>query len=84
MNTKEDIYYLVIVRENILDPLWDKTTTHNTFCGKLVNQNNGRFYFELNGSGALVIIPHDWIDWMAPSQVLWDLRRKNNEHTRNN
>ena len=82
MNTyTEDIYYIVTVREGILDPLWDKTTTRNTFCGKLVNQNNGRFYFELNGSDALVIIPHDWIDWMAPSKVLWDLRRKNSERT---
>lgn len=72
----EDIYYLVKVREDIFDPLWDKTTTYKMLCGKLVNQNNGRFYFELNGSDALVIIPHDWIDWMAPSKVLWDLGRK--------
>jgi hypothetical protein len=85
MNTyTEDIYYIVKVREDIFDPLWDKTTARKTLCGKLVNQNNGRFYFELNGSGALVIIPHGWIDWMAPSKVLWDLRRKNDEHTRNN
>jgi hypothetical protein len=78
---KEDIYYIVKVREDIFDPLFDKTTVHRTFCGKLVNHNNGRFYFELNGSDALVIIPHGWIDWMAPSKVLWDLRRKNDGHT---
>ena len=51
MNTyKEDIYYIVKVREDIFDPLFNKTTIHRTFCGKLVNHNNGRFYFELNGS----------------------------------
>lgn len=82
MNTyKENIYYIVKVREDIFDPLFDKTTIRRTFCGVLVNQNNGKFYFELNGSGALVIIPHSWIDWMAPSKALWDLRRKENEHT---
>lgn len=73
---KEDIYYIVKVREDIFSPFWGKTTTSRTFCGKLVNQNNDRFYFELNGSDALVIIPHSWIDWMSPSKVLWDLRRK--------
>ena len=40
------------------------------FCGALVNQTDGNFYFELNGSRAMVIIPHSWIEWMAPSKKL--------------
>ena len=30
------------------------------------------FYFELNSSDALVIIPHSWIEWMAPSKIIWE------------
>lgn len=32
--------------------------------------------FKLNGSGALVIIPFDWIEYMAPSKVYWERERK--------
>lgn len=77
MACDRDIYYIVKVKENgIVDNLFYKTTAGHSFCGKLVNQNLGNFYFELNGSEALVIIPHGWIEWMAPSKVHWDLMRK--------
>ena len=46
------------------------------FSGKIVNQTAGNIYFELNGSGGLVIIPHEWINWLAPSKVLWEHRRQ--------
>ena len=78
-NKEEDIYYIVKVKEDIVDHLFCKTTASTTFCGVLVNQNFGNFYFELNGSKALVIIPHSWIEWMAPSKVLWESRRKDYE-----
>ena len=71
-----DIYYLVVLKDNIESELFYKSTVHNKLCGCLVNQHDGNFYFELNGSNALVIIPHEWIKWMAPSEVLWELRRK--------
>ena len=71
-----DIYYIVKVRENIPDALFYKTTVFHKFCGKLVNQTGSNFYFELNGSNALVIIPHSWVEWMAPSTILWFLKEK--------
>ena len=49
-----------------------KTTYSNIFRGRLVNQNGRNFYFELNSSNALVIIPHSWIEWMAPSKIIWE------------
>ena len=77
---EKDIFYIVKVKEDyIVDNLFYKTTARYNFCGKLVNQNLGNFYFELNGSNALVIIPHSWIEWMAPSKVLWDMQRKKEE-----
>ena len=80
MSYKEkDIYYIVKVKEDVVDGLFHHTTIRHKFCGKLVNQNNGNFYFELNGAGGLVIIPHGWIEWMAPSKVHWDLMRKRDE-----
>lgn len=74
----KDIYYIVKVKD-VTDDMFCKTTVNKMFCGKLVNQNDGKFYFELNGSNALVIIPHGWIEWMAPSKVLWDMQRKKDE-----
>lgn len=67
---KEDIYYIVKIKENAQDGLFYQTTVNKMFCGILVNQLGGNFYFELNGSKALVIIPHSWIEWMAPSKEL--------------
>lgn len=72
-----DIHYIVKVNKTEIDSselgyMFYKTTCSNIFCGRLVNQNNGNFYFELNNSNALVIIPHSWIEWMAPSKISWE------------
>ena len=70
MNVFKETYYIVKVKDDIRDIMFYKTTVSRMFCGTLVNQNGGNFYFELNGSKALVIIPHSWIEWMAPSKNL--------------
>lgn len=67
MNNNKEIYYTVKLRQDIEENiLFTETTCSNGFSGKLVNQNGRNFYFELNGSDAIVIIPHAWIDWMVP------------------
>jgi hypothetical protein len=43
------------------------TSIRTEFCGYLVNQTPTTFYFELNGSRNLVLIPHSKIEWMAPA-----------------
>ena len=75
----KNVYYIVKVRDDIRDAAFYKTTVSGVFCGTLVNQNGVNFYFELNGSKALVIIPHSWIEWMAPSKELNDMQRRENE-----
>ena len=65
-----DVYYIVRLKENFTMPL---TTINREFCGKIVNQNGSNFYFELNGSDALVIIPHKEVEWLAPSKELWNI-----------
>ena len=72
-----DIHYIVKINKDKIDSselgyMFYKTTCPNIFCGQLVNQNNENFYFELNNSNALVIIPHSWIEWMAPSKIIWE------------
>lgn len=57
------------------DYLFFKTTCSNIFYGKLVNNSGSNFYFELKDSNDLVIVPHNWIKWMAPSKLL---KEKNN------
>lgn len=54
------------------------TTVQHIFCGYLVNNANGHFYFELNGCSMLVIIPHQAIDKMAPSKKHFELFQANN------
>lgn len=72
-----DVYYIVKIKEDKiysyeLGYMFNETTCSKLFCGRLVNQNDKNFYFELNSSNALVIIPHSWIEWMAPSKKLWE------------
>ena len=72
-----DIHYIVKINKNKIDSIelcymFYKTTFSNIFYGRLVNQNSRNFYFKLNNSNALVIIPHSWIEWMAPSKIIWE------------
>lgn len=63
------IYYIVSLKQRYIYEL-HLTTITREFCGRIENQTSTNIYFRLNGSDALVIIPHSWIEWMAPSKEL--------------
>lgn len=63
------VEYIVCLKNDFFMP---KTTIKRQFCGKLENIANDRFYFRLNGSNAIVIVPYNEIDWMAPSKEFWE------------
>lgn len=65
-----EIYYIVSIKERHIYDL-HLTTITKEFCGRIENQTSTSIYFRLNGSDALVIIPHNWIEWMAPAKKLW-------------
>jgi len=65
-----EIYYIVSIKERYIYDL-HLTTITKEFCGRIENQTSTSIYFRLNGSDALVIIPHNWIEWMAPAKELW-------------
>ena len=72
-HTKSDtrptnILYLVTIKEDYIHKL-SGTTIQNGFCGYEVNQAGRNIYFELYETNALVIIPHQWIEIMAPVKV---------------
>ena len=67
---KPEIYYIVSIKERYICEL-HLTTITKEFCGRIENQTSTSIYFRLNGSDALVIIPHSWIEWMAPAKKLW-------------
>lgn len=71
-NEIDDIYYIIELNEKADWKLRSLTTIVPRFCGKLINHhNNGNFYFELNGHpNSIIIVPHSWIKWMAPSKEL--------------
>lgn len=62
-----EIYYIVSIKEKYICEL-HLTTIAKGFCGRIENQTSTSIYFRLNGSDALVIIPHSWIEWMAPTK----------------
>lgn len=62
-----DIYYIVHLSDKAYDNLPIKATNLKlTFCAKLVNFGNGRFYFERE-EGGIIIIDYAFIDFMAPA-----------------
>lgn len=73
---KEDIYYIVGLREEAIQNL-KLTTINKEFCGKIIYEAYNNIYFELNGSGAMVIIPEKWISFCAPSKKLWKEEKTN-------
>lgn len=68
----EKFYYIVRLKDEFKSNL-SLTTINKDFCGRFIHQSYGNLYFELNGSGALVIIPEKWIESCAPHKALWDI-----------
>ena len=62
---EKHIPYVVHLNQHFYMPY---TVIGRTFCGFLVNNANGKFFFELDKSKMLVIIPYNEIEWMAPSK----------------
>lgn len=67
---KEDIYYIVKIKEEYLPNLKLTTISSGYFCGKIF-MTGSNYVFKLNGSGAIVEIPRYYIEFIAPSKVLW-------------
>ena len=67
----DDIYYIVSIKDKYKNKL-KLTTISKEFCGKFHHQAHGIVWFKLNGSGALVAVPDEWIEYIAPSKILWD------------
>lgn len=66
-----NIYYIVGLKDDCKHNL-RLTTINKEFCGRFIHQSHGNLYFELNGSGALVIVPEEWVSYCAPSMKLWN------------
>lgn len=68
---KKDIYYIVGIKSERLSSL-ENTTINKEFCGRIVKITENNTFFKLNGSEVNVIVPTDWIEYLAPSKLLWD------------
>ena len=72
----EDIVYIVKVKPEF-QINFKGTTINYEFAGEILAQIRDAYVFKLNGAyGALVIIPLDWIECMAPSKVHFELMQK--------
>ena len=62
-----DIYYIVRLSDKVYEthPI-KKTNLKSIFCAKLVNFGQGKFYFERE-EGGMIIIDYKLVDFMAPS-----------------
>lgn len=65
----ENFCYIVRIKDEFKNNL-NLTTITKEFCGKFIRQLYGNLYFELNGSGALVIVPEEWIKLCALSKAM--------------
>lgn len=70
---KEEVKYLVRLNDSQIDKddlgyMLHQTICNKIFCGVLVNIFNSSLYFEIGEDKKLVIIPHRWVEWMAPAR----------------
>ena len=71
-----DVVYIVRIKPEFQTNFKDTTINHE-FAGKILAQIRDAYVFELNSSTkAIVIIPLDWIECMAPSKIHWETRSK--------
>lgn len=66
---KKEITYILELNDDVIEnhTLIKQTTLTDVFIGKLINTTCSNFYFEDNkNSDTMIIIPHNWIKWMAP------------------
>lgn len=67
----ENILYIVKIKERYLEKLSKTTLKNGRFAGILLKSGEN-MAFELNGSSkAIIIIPYNWIEYMAPSLLNW-------------
>ena len=62
-----DIYYIVHLSTEAYQYPIAKTNLKTTFCAKLINFGNGKFYFEWE-EGGMIIVDYKLVDFMAPSR----------------
>ena len=70
----EDIKYIVTLKDEYRKYL-ELTTVDKMFCGKYIKSEYKKVYFELNGSHGVVVIPEEWIEFMAPSKLCNDTKK---------
>ena len=70
----KDIVYIVTLKDEYRKYL-ELTTVDKMFCGRYIKSEYQKVYFELNGSKAVVIIPEEWIEFMAPSKKCNDIKK---------
>lgn len=70
---KKDTAYVVRLNDNQIDRddlgyMFRRTSCNKLFCGVLVNISSSHLYFEIGENKNLIIIPHRWVEWMAPTR----------------
>lgn len=73
---ERNIPYIVVIKDKYINEINNTTLENGKFCGYVENFYNGSFFFTLNGIEMTVIIPWNWIEFMAPSKVYFDKFRK--------
>lgn len=79
----DEILYVVQLKpETLLNSFRIKDTTlrYGFFAGRLVKSVKDYCIFKINGSDALVKIPLEWIEFMAPGWRDWEKRGHNEQN----
>lgn len=62
----ETIYFVKLKEKYVQDLYNYNTKIANGFAGVIVNQTMSNIYFELKDTKELVIIPYEYVLWLAP------------------
>ena len=79
---QKEVKYIIRLNDNQIDRddlayMFRRTICNKLFCGILVNVSATHLYFEMGEDKKLAIIPHKWVEWMAPVNENFKEGRKN-------
>ena len=79
---QREVKYMIRLNDNQIDRddlgyMFRRTACSNLFCGILVNISGTHLYLEVGEDKKLVIIPHRWVEWMAPVKENFKEGQKN-------
>ena len=85
---KKEVKYMVRLNYSEVDRdefgyMFRQTRCDKIFCAILINFSSTHLYFELDKDKDVVIVPHRWVEWMAPVKEVLKEGETNGKNSNN-